>query len=330
MLTSRMCGEFDTLLKFFPDELDGSGNYDFKKRFFKTYCSSNNCDIDINKINAGCLWLFNKFYGDSENFSYNANDNLDIVTYIMTWLGYKLNQKLNSEFSNINEFYNKHMKNTDEYNNHITGIDAYSSYTYLINKEELINISNENVSKLYDLFKILCNMINSADKKDGGETCLKYADQFVDAYQKFINDTDIENSSYNKILSTLSNDYTGYGKQTIYLHLRNKLPNLITEKTATQVSGSSPKEPQDTSLSEMTTPSFEIEMSDSDSTSTSSEIEILDSGSASPSSSILNKLISIPFIFVVTLILLGIAYKYSLFGFRKRSQKQQIREKLKK
>ncbi|ETB56118.1 hypothetical protein YYC_05847 [Plasmodium yoelii 17X] len=40
-------------------------------------------------------------------------------------------------------------------------------------------------------------------------------------------------------------------------------------------------------------------------------------------------LISIAFIFVAIPIFLGISYKYSLFGFRKRLQKQYLREKLK-
>ncbi|VTZ78735.1 PIR protein [Plasmodium yoelii] len=43
-----------------------------------------------------------------------------------------------------------------------------------------------------------------------------------------------------------------------------------------------------------------------------------------------NTLISIAIIFVAASILLGVSYKYSLFGFRKRSKKQHLREMLKK
>ncbi|EAA18394.1 putative yir3 protein [Plasmodium yoelii yoelii] len=43
-----------------------------------------------------------------------------------------------------------------------------------------------------------------------------------------------------------------------------------------------------------------------------------------------NTLISIAIIFVAASILLGVSYKYSLFGFRKRFQKQKLRENLKK
>ncbi|CDS44872.1 PIR protein [Plasmodium yoelii] len=52
---------------------------------------------------------------------------------------------------------------------------------------------------------------------------------------------------------------------------------------------------------------------------------------ACPRSSITkNTLITIAIIFVASSILLGVSYKYSLFGFRKRSQKQHLREMLKK
>ncbi|VTZ77856.1 PIR protein [Plasmodium yoelii] len=43
-----------------------------------------------------------------------------------------------------------------------------------------------------------------------------------------------------------------------------------------------------------------------------------------------NTLIIIAIIFVASSILLGVSYKYSLFGFRKRFQKQKLRENLKK
>ncbi|CDS44342.1 PIR protein [Plasmodium yoelii] len=52
---------------------------------------------------------------------------------------------------------------------------------------------------------------------------------------------------------------------------------------------------------------------------------------ACPRSSVTkNTLITIAIIFVAASILLGVSYKYSLFGFRKRSQKQHLREMLKK
>ncbi|ETB57369.1 hypothetical protein YYC_04795 [Plasmodium yoelii 17X] len=315
MLNSKVCGEFDTFWKFFSDELNESKEYDFKSIFFNEYCSKHgNCNNDIDKINAGCLWLFNKFYGNRDNFSNYTDDQIDIVVYIMMWLFYKLNQKPQDAITTFNDFYNKHMQNVKEYTNHINGVTEYTSYIDLINKKkELMDISNENVSTFYDGFKILCNMINNANKS---ETYLEYANKFVDEHQKLFNEDSnhVEGSSYNKILSMLSNSYTNYGNKSIYSHVKKSHPKLIMKKKPKITS--SLKEPQmDDSSLETSTLKPEIKISDPDSTS--------------PSSSLVNKLISIPFIFVVTLILLGIAYKYSLFRSRKRSQKQNLREKLK-
>ncbi|CDU20348.1 PIR protein [Plasmodium yoelii] len=318
MLTSKMCGEFETIWKFFSDDLNESGNYNFTSGMLKNYCPSKKCDSDIDKINAGCLWLFNKYYGSSYNFSSNADDKIDIVVFIMIWLGYKLNKMLNTEFPNLKDFYSKHIQNAEEYNKTINGVKGYISYIDLINKNEyVINISNENMSKLYDLFKNLCKMYIEVSKTNIDRTKYsKYAEEFVNKYKDLNEDSNnVDGSSYKQILSTLSNEYKHFRNSYVKSNIRSTLPELITEKTP-QVFVSNPKGIQDVSLSEASVLSSEIEVSDSD--------------SGSPSSSILNKLISIPFIFVATLILLGIAYKYSLFGFRKRSQKQHLREKLKK
>ncbi|CDS44350.1 PIR protein [Plasmodium yoelii] len=317
MLTSKMCDQFDTIWKAFPDELN-SGEYDFKGGSLNRYCPKNNCETNINKIHSGCLWLLKQFYGDSYNFSSNANGNMNIVTYIMTWISYKLNQKKQDGITTFNDFYSNHMQNIEEYKNTINDVDDYSSYIDLMNKKQkLMDIDISDMSKFYNLFKILCNVINNAGKKDVSKTYLEYADEFVTEYQKLINNnnTDTENSSYSQLLSTLSNDYNGFGKNKIGNTSIN-LPSLPTEKTNENVGISDSKET--------------ITVSSSGASESSSKAKISDSDSTLPRPSQVNKLILIPIIFVATLILLGIAYKYSLFGFRKRSQKQYLREKLKK
>ncbi|CDU85267.1 PIR protein [Plasmodium yoelii] len=60
-----------------------------------------------------------------------------------------------------------------------------------------------------------------------------------------------------------------------------------------------------------------------------SNMYALKSGDTSSSSSIGNKLFTVVSIFGAIAFFLGISYKYSLFGFRKRFKKQQIREKIK-
>ncbi|WBY59598.1 PIR protein [Plasmodium yoelii yoelii] len=320
-----MCGEFETIWKFFSDDLNESGNYDFSTGMLKNYCPSKKCDSDIDKINAGCLWLFNKYYGSSYNFSSNADDKIDIVVFIMTWLGYKLNQKLNKEFPNLKDFYSKNMQNVDEYKKPIDDVSKYKSYIDLINKKEnLIDIDTKLMSKLYDLFKNLCKMYNEVSKANKDKTKYsKYAEEFVNKYKDLNEDSNnVDGSSYKQILSTLSNEYKHFRNSYVKSNIRDIFPELITEKTP-QVSASNPIEGKDVSLGETSVSRSETDMSDS-------QTDVSDSQTTLFSSLTINKLISIPFILVATLILLGIAYKYSLFGFRKRSQKQHLREKLKK
>ncbi|WBY54605.1 PIR protein [Plasmodium yoelii yoelii] len=321
-----MCGEFSTIWKFFPDELKESKDYNFNSSMLKKHCPDRNCNNDIDKINAGCLWLFKQFYGSLYNFSSNANENMNIVTYIMTWVSYKLNQKKQDGITKFNEFYSRHIKNVDEYNNSIEDSTEYRSYIDLMNKkQELMDIDIKLMSKLYDLFKNLCKMYNDFSKTSNNrKDYIEYANKFADEYKKLFNDNDnnVEGSSYYQILTTLSNDYNYFRNSYVSSNIGNTLPKLITEKTP-QNSVLNSIETQDVSLSGIPESKSETDVS-------SSKDKVSDSDSGSPSSSILNKLISIPFIFVATLILLGIAYKYSLFGFRKRSQKQHLREKLKK
>ncbi|ETB61198.1 hypothetical protein YYC_01137 [Plasmodium yoelii 17X] len=131
----------------------------------------------------------------------------------------------------------------------------------------------------------------------------------------------VDGSSYKQILSTLSNEYTYFRNSYVKSNIRNILPELITEKTP-QVSITSKE-------SQMNEPSIEIPESRSETGVSDSQPGESDSQTTLFSSLTINKLIPIPFIFAATLILLGIAYKYSLFGFRKRSKKH-LREQIKK
>ncbi|ETB58704.1 hypothetical protein YYC_03530 [Plasmodium yoelii 17X] len=310
MLTDKVCEEFESIWKFFSDDLNESGNYNFTSGMLKKYCPKGNCDSDINKIDAGCLWLFSKFYEDSDKFSRNANENINIVVYFMMWLGYKLNKIPQDGIIKFDDFYSKHMQNVEEYKKPIDDVSEYKSYIDLIiKKKELMDISNENMSKLYDLFKNLCKMYNDISKiSNNKKKYIEYANKFADEYKKLFNDNDnnVEGNSYNQILSTLSNDYVNFRNNYVNPNIQNTIPELITEKTP-QVSVSNPKEAQMHEL-----PS-EISESRSETDVSSLKDKVSDSDSGSPSSSILNKLISIPLIFIATLILLGIAYKCNNF-----------------
>ncbi|CDU16017.1 PIR protein [Plasmodium yoelii] len=282
-----MCRKFLLVRNWFPDRLI-NGKYHFNgDNIFKEYCTSNSCDGDLEKINAGCLFLFDSFFKDASVFK--NHNNINIADYIIIWLSYMLNLKKNVEgITNIQHFYGTSINSDNRYKNTITGIPGHDNYKDLIDKKkELMDIPNEKMSKLYNLFKILCDIYTNFD--DNNPDCAKYiqnANQFVKTYQELNGDSNNTDSSlYRKILYNLSIDYGNFKTKC------KEIPSLLdtkTEQTSAQIS-------EDTSSS----------------------------------SSITSKLFIVLSIFGAIAFFLGISYKYSLFGFRKRFQKQKLREKLK-
>ncbi|CDS44314.1 YIR protein [Plasmodium yoelii] len=293
-MDKKVCEKFMSIWEFFPDKLK-EGKYEFiDQNFLDGYCDSYRCDNDFEKISAGLFYLLNQFFGPSGLFKNNAKNKNDIFDYIMIWLSYMLNLKDNKLNNSLEFFYNTDIKYNQKYTNSIAGFTEYNSYKDLLDDKKIVNFDINNMSKFYDAFKSLCTMyheFNGDNKK-----CKKYLDddsddnEFFKKYKELKDDSSIsENSSYKQILSTLSTDYDNF-------------KNLCKEAKSSNIS----------SPSEVAT-----------------EISALSSGNTSSSSSIGNKLFTVLSIFGAIAFLLGISYKYSLFGFRKRFQKQKLREKIK-
>ncbi|ETB56501.1 hypothetical protein YYC_05540 [Plasmodium yoelii 17X] len=285
-MDSNICSNFLLVKTNFPDELS-NGKYQFNNEYFKKYCTSG-CNDPFEKINAGCLYFFDEFFGTSDLFKSVAKSNTNIVDYIIIWLSYKLSLMENELKETLGFFYSIYIKNGDKYRNTIANISEYNSYMELISKNhDLTNVNmNKNIiSELYDAFKLLCEMYTEFNENTSNCTkCSGKAGQFVKKYEKLKNESGITtNSSYSKALCTLSTDYD---------NLKNKCKDF-------------------TLLPEITT-------------KCSAQMSVVTS-----SSSIANKLFIVLSIFGAIGIFLGISYKYSLFGFRKRFQKQKLREKLK-
>ncbi|WBY57711.1 PIR protein [Plasmodium yoelii yoelii] len=254
-------------------------------------------------MNAVFFYLINKFFGPSGLFNNNVKNNINAVEYILIWLSHMLNLKENNG-NILTIFYNVYIKNQDKYKNTIDGVDGCRNYDDLIyTKKELMNITNEKLSKFYAPFKSLCKMYSRFNDRTSDCTkCLSDANEFVETYNKLNGDSSITNdSSYNKLLCTLSNDYDNFKKKYSDVKCPNSsFPAIEKPKKCVQ--------------------SFE-----------QSSHLILEqiSEDAPSSSSITNKLFIVLSIFGAIAFFLGISYKYSLFGFRKRFKKQQIREKIK-
>ncbi|VTZ82021.1 PIR protein [Plasmodium yoelii] len=304
-----LCMRFNNLRIYLPDDLSkGTKNDIHILGNIKNYCSNGEsegtgCKTDLDKINGACLWLFDQLLLKNK---YNIN----MVEYIIIWLSYMLNQKTHEGISNLNDFYTKYIQNNTYYNkcdnsgkdcsDTLKEITKYSNYKEIIdNKINFMTIGINDMSKFYDAFKSLCNMYIELDANDPKSTKnLENAKEFIKKYEKLNNDSGISgHSSYRQILSTLSNDYDNFKNYCDDNKVDcNDIPLLPEiKKTNNPVQDSGQK------------------------------IE-----ATSSSSSITSKLIPVLSTLVAIAIFLGISYKYSLFGFRKRSQKQYLREKIKK
>ncbi|ETB60769.1 hypothetical protein YYC_02183 [Plasmodium yoelii 17X] len=314
-MNKEVCKRFKNIREWISDELN-EGNYQFNDfMLLNNYCDNNQCQTDFDLISAGCLYLLDQFYKDSGVIPSPKNSNPNIVDYILIWLSYMLNLK-KSEENIIDTFYNNYINSCSKYNTEISELNDYDydNYKDLIDKRKEFLVKNSNIaSKFYQALKLLCNLYNELDYNNAN--CNNYLDdnEFLKKYQELEQDTSITgNSSYNKLLSTLLKDYNDFKKEC------KEILSSLSEKTK--------KKPGQTLVD-----SSEQDVYDLGQYSGQESIQYVDnSDAASSSSSIVSKLIPVLLIFGAIPILLGVSYKYSLFGFRKRFQKQKLRKKLKK
>ncbi|SCL84939.1 CIR protein [Plasmodium chabaudi chabaudi] len=297
-MNEDMCKIFELMWEDFPDSLS-NGNYQFNEDNIQNkYCSDNpdNCKTDLNKINAACFVLFEIFFADSDSLMKHAKNNINIAAYILAWLSYILNLKENDGIKNINEFYEKYIKDKENYNKLITGVHGYTSYQNIIDKyKELMTVDIEYMSIFYAPLKSLCGMYTECIRcKSNCTDCLEKANDFADKYNKLNENSDNNQSdSYKNVLYSLSTDYNNFKKYMV--------------ENCTDCNDTS-------SFPEIKAPQGSFQIFEA----------------TSPISSIASILIPVSLIFVVIPIFVGVSYKYSLFGFDKRLQRQYLREKLKK
>ncbi|CDS44241.1 uncharacterized protein PY17X_1472101 [Plasmodium yoelii] len=284
-MDDSLCGKIGFLREYLPDDLEKTKPLDFYGYpSFQKYCPSNNCHNDLEKITIGFLWLLEQYFTEYPPKGNIIKDTKPFFLYIILWLSYKLNKNKEHKTAQINEFYNKHVKNGGEYSNFNSDSSKFTILEEFINKEkDLLNIDIKDLSKFYDASKLICNMYGNASKNQTGETLSNDANSFVQKYTDLKDGYNNKGTPYSQILSALSTDYD---------NIKNKCKNrqFLPEITA--------------------------------------NISALKYGDTS-SSSIGNRLFTVLSIFGAIAFFLGISYKYSLFGFRKRFQKQKLREKLK-
>ncbi|CAD2097713.1 PIR protein CIR protein [Plasmodium vinckei brucechwatti] len=133
-----------------------------------------------------------------------------LAEYAILFLSYKLNQHSEHKYKspNLNDFYTNHIGKNTFYDKKIK--DNGPTYKEIIDKKkDLMNINIKEISKFNTLFNILFVLYNGI--KNNKVDCTKYPSypgNFANKFEELNNDSNINgNSSYSKLLSTLSDDY---------------------------------------------------------------------------------------------------------------------------
>ncbi|EAA18461.1 putative yir2 protein [Plasmodium yoelii yoelii] len=216
-MNDELCRKFGVLKAYLPDELGETGTLTFgeNKNFIK-YCpengsGGNECNNDLDRITAGFLWSLEQCYSGLVNKDHNANSNNAFFLYMISWISYKLNQIKEKGFTTINEFFTKNVKNSGKYKQFIS--DAYKIgelKKFMDERDYLMNINIEDLSKCYDSFKLLCNMYDDVETNKPGDTLSNNVTMFVNKYTELKDDYNIGDTTRSKILPVLSTDYDNF------------------------------------------------------------------------------------------------------------------------
>ncbi|CAD2095089.1 CIR protein PIR protein [Plasmodium vinckei] len=205
---------FNKIDGYFYDKKDGS---EFANASITKYCPHGRdskgygiCFTYLEKASSGVINLL-QMLKDKDGLEYDK-----LAEYVILWLRYKLNQKSQYTNTKLNHFYTKNIENNTFYNEKING-DGSPTYKEIIDKKKDLMNTNE-ISKFNEAFSILCKLYNEI--KNNKVDCTKYPsypENFANKFEELNNDSNINgNTSYSKLLSTLSDDYN---------HLKNNYGN---------------------------------------------------------------------------------------------------------
>ncbi|CAD2096477.1 CIR protein PIR protein [Plasmodium vinckei brucechwatti] len=175
----------------------------------KKYCPKRNdsqtrtCVSYLQMARSGVINLLENL--EKYNLEYDK-----LAEYAILFLSYKLKQHSQYSGTKLNDFYTKYIvNNNDDYSKNIK-FNGLTCKDIIDKKKNLMN-TNE-ISKFNGPFSILVLLYNEIKKNNWD--CTKYsekANEFVQNFKELNEDSNINgNTSYNKLLSTLSNDYDNF------------------------------------------------------------------------------------------------------------------------
>ncbi|CAD2109158.1 PIR protein CIR protein [Plasmodium vinckei] len=183
-----------------------------ENKIIHTYChygntsGNGNCSDYYQRVSSGVIHLLKKLKG----MPGLKCDKL--AEYAILWLSYKIIMKPRNNGVNLNHFYTNYIVKNNDYNNKIKSDDSLTYKAIIDTKNDLMNIKKiSEFSYPFSILFVLYNRIkgNSLDCKK----YLNYPQIFANKFEELSKDSNnIEGSSYNKMLSTLSDDYNNLKK----------------------------------------------------------------------------------------------------------------------
>ncbi|SCL84262.1 CIR protein, partial [Plasmodium chabaudi adami] len=228
--------KFATIDDYFYVTDDGQVRVDTQHTSILQYCNYENnsgpynCNDYFQLTSCGFVYLL-KTLKDN----YKLEDD-KLAEYVILWLSYKLNRHSKCSGTNLNDFYTNHIEKNEYYNKKIKDDDTTTYKDIIDKKKDLMDIKE--ISKFSGLFSILFYLYYLFHvERLNCENNLNLANNFGDIFKELNEDSNNkENSSYNKLLSTLSNDYNilinKYGKNKCTNF--KSLPELTPQKSFAQ------------------------------------------------------------------------------------------------
>ncbi|EUD69574.1 hypothetical protein YYG_05212, partial [Plasmodium vinckei petteri] len=171
------------------------------------YChyenTSGKCRDYFELASSGVIHLL-KTLRDKYSLEYDK-----LAEYAILWLSYKLNMQKKRNFDKLNDFYTSYIVNNKCYDDKIKGNEDLTYKEIIDKKKDMMNMNIKEISKFNIPFYILfyLNYVFH-DEYLPCKVYSGYAKRFANDFEKLSKDSkNIEESLYNKILSTLSDDY---------------------------------------------------------------------------------------------------------------------------
>ncbi|CAD2094046.1 PIR protein CIR protein [Plasmodium vinckei brucechwatti] len=197
---------FNKIDRYFYEIMQNGASSEYHNLFINRYCPKrqNNaiCFYYHEMARSGVINLLENL--EKYNLEYDK-----LAEYAILFLSYKLKQHSQYKSTNLNTFYTKYIvNNNDDYSKNIK-FNGLTCKEIIEKKKDLMNMNINEISKFNEAFSILCKLYNEINKSNMDcNKCSNDANEFVQNFEELNNDSNINgNTSYIKLLSTLSNDY---------------------------------------------------------------------------------------------------------------------------